>query len=68
MKKLSIITQTNNLVNYSDEKFDSVLIFMRHSEDKILVKSGETVNIEIYNNGKLVFSGDKKEFFDKLTQ
>jgi len=40
--------------------------FLRHSEDRIEVKNGETVNIDIYQNGALVFSGDKWELFEKL--
>jgi len=44
----------------------SVITFLRHDEDKIIVRNGETVNIDIYDNGKLLFSGDKSELFKKL--
>lgn len=40
--------------------------FLRHSEDRIEVKNGESVNIDIYENGSLIFSGDKWELFKKL--
>ena len=33
---------------------------------KIIVKNKEVVEIEIYDNGKLIFSGDKYEFYSKL--
>lgn len=45
----------------------AVTTFLRHSEDRITVISGETVNIEIYNNGKCIFCGDKQELFEILT-
>ncbi len=33
---------------------------------KLEVKNGEMVNIDIYHNGTLIFSGDKYEFFEQL--
>ena len=61
MKKIEVKTSKR----YSSGN-DEVIVFLRHSEDRIEVKNGETVNIDIYNNGELVFSGDKQEFFNKL--
>ena len=55
---------------FFDPKYSSgineVTVFLRHSEDRIEVKNGETVNIDIYHNGTLIFSGDKYEFFEQL--
>jgi uncharacterized lipoprotein YbaY len=42
------------------------IVFLRHDEDKIRVRSNETVEIEIYSNGQLLFIGDKQELFDIL--
>lgn len=44
----------------------SVTTFLRHSEDRITVNSGETVNIEIYDNGECIYIGYKEEFFELL--
>ena len=45
---------------------DEAIVFLRHSEDRIEVKNGEMVNIDIYDNGTLIFSGDKYGFFEQL--
>lgn len=67
MKILSAktVSQRRGAVKYSED-LTSVTTFLRHSEDRIEVKNGETVNIDIYDNGKLLFSGDKSELFKKL--
>ena len=61
MKKLEVKTSKK----YSSGS-DEAVVFLRHSEDRIEVKNGEMVNIDIYDNGTLIFSGDKYEFFEQL--
>lgn len=63
MTKLHIKTRKGNGEPKYLNNIDSVTTFLRHSEDKITVINGETVNIEIYDNGKLVFSGSKNELY-----
>jgi hypothetical protein len=67
MKNLEIKTVKNGRQPQYNQNFKSVTTFLRHSEDRITVISGETVNIEIYNNGKCIFSGEKQELFEILT-
>lgn len=66
MKHLEIKTAKNGRQPQYNENLKSVTTFLRHSEDRITVISGETVNIEIYHNGKLIFNGSKLEFFEQL--
>ena len=66
MKKLAVKTRKGNNEPKYSENNDSAAIFLRHSEDRIEVKNGEMVNIDIYDNGTLIFSGDKYEFFEQL--
>ena len=54
----NIPTYKNNLSN--------VIVFLRHDEDKIIVRNGEQVEVDIYDNGKLIFSGSKLELFERL--
>ncbi len=58
------------------EKVGSITTFLRHSEDRIVIDdfsgSGNTYKkreqslIEIYDNGKLLFTGTKQELFEIL--
>lgn len=58
------------------EKVGYVTTFLKHLEDRIVIddfegfgntyKQRELTNIEVYNNGKLLFSGDKYELFNIL--
>lgn len=66
MKALDIKTRKGNNEPKYNENLNVVTTFLRHSADKITVINGETVNIEIYNNGRLIFSGDKGDLFDIL--
>ena len=66
MKKIEVKTRKGNNEPKSSENNDSAVIFLRHSEDRIEVKNGKMVNIDIYDNGTLIFSGDKYEFFELL--
>lgn len=66
MKKISIKTRTLGNEPKFKENIESVTTFLRHSEDRIEVKNGEQVIIDIYDNGKLIFSGFKAELFEKL--
>jgi hypothetical protein len=54
----NIPTYKNNLSN--------VIVFLRHDEDKIIVKNNEQVEVEVYDNGNLIFIGTKEEFYHKL--
>jgi len=67
MKNLEIRIQkeNENLYQYKDN-LTNVITFLRHPEDKIIVKNGEMVNIEIIQNGETIFCGDKYELFEKL--
>ena len=66
MKKLAVKTRKGNNEPKYSENNDLAVVFIRHSEDRIEVKNGEMVNIDIYHNGTLIFSGDKYEFFEQL--
>ena len=66
MKKLAVKTRKGNNEPKYSENNDLAIVFLRHSEDRIEVKNGEMVNIDIYHNGTLIFSGDKYKFFEQL--
>lgn len=67
MKNLSIKTRSTKNANpqYKDDLI-WVTTFLRHSEDRIEVESGEQTHIHVYDNGTKIFSGTKTEFFNKL--
>jgi hypothetical protein len=44
----------------------SAIVFLRHTEDKIIVVSREQVEIEVIHNGESIFLGSKEEFFNQL--
>ena len=58
------------------ENLGYVTTFIRHSEDYIIVddfdgagenyKQKELTEIRVYQNGTLIFEGDKYEFFEQL--
>ncbi len=60
--EIRTIEAKNNEIKYK-QNLSNVITFLRHEEDKIIVKNNESVNIEIYQNGKLLFIGDKYELF-----
>ena len=66
MKKLEIKTRKGNREPKYTQNIDSATVFLRHQEDRIEVKNGEVINIDIYENGTLIFSGDKEEFYNQL--
>lgn len=66
MKNLEIKTVKNGRQPQYNQNFKSVTTFLRHSEDRIEVKNGEMVIVDIYENGKLIFSGYKSELFQVL--
>ena len=66
MKKLEIKTRKGNREPKYTQNIDSATVFLRHQEDRIEVKNGEVVNIDIYENGTLIFSGDKEQFYNQL--
>lgn len=67
MKNLEVKT-TNTISKKSFYKcnLSNVKVFLRHEEDSVVVRNDEQVEIEIYDNGKLIFSGAKYEFFEQL--
>ena len=78
MKNIAIKTQNSKAgTPLYKEKLGYSVTFIGHSEDRIVVdafegqgnsyKKREVMNIEIYDNGNLVFKGDKRELFEKLT-
>ena len=77
MKNLAVKTQNKkgNAPQYK-ENLSLVTTFIRHSEDYIVVddfegvgenyKQRELTEIRVYENGKLIFEGDKSDFFEQL--
>lgn len=66
MNKIEIRTKkANNKPNYSTN-LDNVIVFLRHEEDKIVIKNNKQIEVEIYDNGELVFYGSREDFFNKL--
>lgn len=66
MKAIEVKVRTSrNNYDYIENLLNAV-IFLRHPEDKIVAKNGESVIVDIYENGNLIFSGEKYEFFEKL--
>ena len=66
MKNLEVKTRIAGNQPQFKQNLNSAVTFLRHSEDRIEVKNGETVNIDIYENGALIFSGSKCELYEKL--
>ncbi len=66
MKALNVKTRKQGNTPQYKENLNSVVTFLRHSEDRIECKNGEVVNIDIYENGNLIFSGNKEELFEQL--
>lgn len=66
MQKLQVKTRTTGRQPQYKENVDSTTIFLRQSEDRIEVKAGESINVDIYENGRLLFSGSKWELFNLL--
>lgn len=66
MKNLATKTRIQGKNPQYKENLNSIVSFLRHQEDRIEVKNGEVVNIDIYENGTLIFSGNKEELFEQL--
>ena len=70
MKNLQIRTtnKVSNKAKYS-ENLNNVIVFLSHGEDKISFLNpldSEQTEIQVYDNGKMIFSGDKYELFQIL--
>ena len=77
MKNLAVKTQNKkgNTPQYK-ENLGFIATFLRHDEDIIIVddfqgvgenyKQRELTEIRVYQNGKLIFEGDKYDFFNQL--
>lgn len=67
MKNLEVKTR-NTISKKSSYKcnLSNVKVFLRHDEDSIIIRNDLQVEIEIYDNGKLIFNGSKLEFFEQL--
>lgn len=49
------------------QNLDSVCVFLKHSEDRILIdQKKECIEIQIVKNGSVLFIGDKYELFEIL--
>ncbi len=48
------------------KNLNSVVVFFQESENRIEVKNGERIIIDVYENGTLIFSGKQDDFFNKL--
>lgn len=66
MKGLQVRTRVSFNIPQYKKNLKSIIAFLRHDEDKIVIRDGEQVQLDIYDNGKLIFSGDKQEFYKKL--
>ena len=66
MEAIEIKTRYKGNTPQYKKNLNSATIFMRHSEDRITAINGEMVQIEIYENGDLLFCGDKYELFEIL--
>jgi len=67
MNALEVRTQnTNTGISIYSRNLKNAIVFLRHDEDKIIVRNSEQVEVDIYDNGKLIFSGDKRELFNIL--
>ena len=70
MKNLQVRT-TNKLSNKAkySVNLNNVIVFLSHEEDKISFLNpldSEMTEIQVYNNGEMIFSGDKYELFQIL--
>ena len=77
MKNLAVKTQNKKggAIQYK-ENLGYVTTFIRHSEDYIVVddfdgagetyKQRELTEIRVYQNGTLIFEGNKYDFFEQL--
>lgn len=51
------------------QNLDSVCVFLKHDEDRILIdQRKESVEVQIIQNGTVLFIGDKYELFEILTK
>lgn len=66
MKKLEVRTRKTGFTPSYKTDLNDVIVFLRHSNDKITVINGETIQIEVYDNDELIFIGDKHELFEIL--
>lgn len=68
MENLEVRTRNKNSHRFDYKgNLQNVLVFLKNSLDQInIIQGTETVNIEIYDDGKCLFSGDKYELFEKL--
>jgi hypothetical protein len=66
MKKLQIKTRKGENDPKFSENIDFATVFFRSADDRIEVKNSEIINIDVYENGTLIFSGDKYDFYEQL--
>ena len=66
MDKLEVKTRKSFFEPKYSSGNEEAVVFLRRFEDRIEVMNDETVKIDIYHNGTLIFSGDKYEFFEQL--
>ena len=76
MKNINITTQGVKGKETKSQNIGYLLACLRHEQDRIIIddfegsgsnyKQRELQKIEIIQNGKVLFSGDKYELFEKL--
>lgn len=78
MNKLSVVTQGVKGGNTKGGKVGYINATLGHIEDRVLFdayegqgstyKEREMVNISVYQNGELIWEGNKYELYEKLKQ
>lgn len=66
MEALEIKTRKKNQDWKYSQNVEASTVFLRHSEDRITTINQEVVQIEVYENGNLIFIGDKYDFYNQL--
>lgn len=63
---LSVKTRFQGNTPQYKANLNNVVTFLNSSDERIEAKNGESVIIDIYENGKLIFSDTKEKFFQQL--
>ena len=66
MKNLEIKTRREGKDPKYAQNLKSVTTFLNNSDDRITFINGNSLSVEIYENGNCIFLGDKEEFFKKI--
>lgn len=66
MEKLEIKTRKGSRNPKYIQNVDTSTVFLTNGDDYITTKVGHNVEIQVYEDGQVVFIGNKTEFFEKL--